>query len=137
MRRTPSPVKESLIGKLWSPTPEKREKTKLISPEREAEMMELSLIEEDDGFLEPEDQEPKVWDQDRGMDGGALEFEAMHHSRKQSIGQDTVADDGDGDDDDGDVFVDSFEVHAMNSRQGSIIGDDFNNHTNMREGNWI
>lgn len=121
MRRTPSPVKETLIERLWSPTPERKERNKLLSPERMAEMMELSIAEDDDSV---ELENSKAWDSDRGLDGGAIELVAMHHHSQQIQ-----------DENDRNAF-DDYEINAMNMREGNIH-DGYENRSSMREGNWI
>ncbi|QSZ30493.1 hypothetical protein DSL72_000047 [Monilinia vaccinii-corymbosi] len=121
MRRTPSPVKGALIERLWSPTPEKREKDRLSTPQRMTEMMEVSTTGDDDS-LEPQDS--KAWDSDRGLDGGAIELVAMHHYRRQSQGEN-----------DGNVFND-YEINAMHMREGNIH-DGSEIRLRMAEGNWI
>ncbi|KAJ8065059.1 hypothetical protein OCU04_005772 [Sclerotinia nivalis] len=136
MRRTPSPVKETLIEKLWSPTTEKRAKLKyrLLSPERMAEMMELSMTEDDEA-VQDDDEDLKAWDKDRGLDGGAVELVALHrhhHHHQQSQQSDQSEAEGE---DIGNVF-DDYEVNAMNMREGN--GNvSYENRMSMREGNWI
>ncbi|ESZ93274.1 hypothetical protein SBOR_6312 [Sclerotinia borealis F-4128] len=120
MRRTPSPVKETLLERVWSPTPERKENRRLLSPERMAEMMELSMTEDDD-LGEPE--ELRAWDSNRGSNGGAVELEAMHHHRGQSQDYGAVFDD--------------YEINAMNMREGNVHVDHEMNRMSMREGNWI
>ncbi|KAI9645747.1 hypothetical protein NHQ30_005179 [Ciborinia camelliae] len=123
MRRTPSPVKDCLIERLWSPTPERREKSGLLTPERMAEMMELSATEDDDS---EEAENTQTWYSDRGLDGGAVELQAMDHHNAEKIQ----------DEDDGNVFND-YEVNAMNMREGKNGHGGFENRMSMIEGNWI
>lgn len=83
MRRTPSPAKETLIEKLCIPEKRAKLKHRLLSPERMAEMMELSMTEDDE--TGQNDGDLKSWDKDRGLDGGAIELVALHrHYHQQS-----------------------------------------------------
>ncbi|TEY80430.1 hypothetical protein BOTCAL_0038g00290 [Botryotinia calthae] len=139
MRRTPSPAKETLVERLWSPTPEKREnlRNRLLSPERMAEMMELSMTEDDDDLPQQEHEtEDSAWDVDRGLNGGAVEFMTLHHhSLNEQSERENVGADYDG----GRVF-DGYEVNAMNMREKNGSGsspESFENRMSMRDGNWI
>ncbi|CCD49559.1 hypothetical protein BofuT4_P099360.1 [Botrytis cinerea T4] len=144
MRRTPSPAKETLVERLWSPTPEKREnlRNRLLSPERMAEMMELSMTEDDDGLPQQEHEtEDSAWNVDRVLDGGAVELMNLrhhhhhHHSLDEQSGRENVG----ADYDDGRVF-DDYEANTMNMREknGSRSSlESFENRMSMRDGNWI
>ncbi|THV50480.1 hypothetical protein BGAL_0148g00040 [Botrytis galanthina] len=140
MRRTPSPAKDTIIERLWSPTPEKREilKNRLLSPERMAEMMELSMTEDDDDLPQQEHEiEDNAWDVDRGLDGGAVELVTLHHQHflRERSGRENVGVDYD----DGDVSGD-YEVNAMKMREKNGSGssqESFENRMSMRDGNWI
>ncbi|KAK6605363.1 hypothetical protein H4I95_05169 [Botrytis cinerea] len=144
MRRTPSPAKETLVERLWSPTPEKREnlRNRLLSPERMAEMMELSMTEDDDGLPQQEHEtEDSAWNVDRVLDGGAVELMNLrhhhhhHHSLDEQSGRENVG----ADCDDGRVF-DDYEANTMNMREknGSRSSlESFENRMSMRDGNWI
>ncbi|TGO87075.1 hypothetical protein BPOR_0252g00100 [Botrytis porri] len=141
MRRTPSPTKKTIIERLWSPTPGKREilKNRLLSSERMAEMMELSMTEDDDD-LPQQEQETKdnAWDVDRGLDGGAVKLVTLHHHHhhlNERSGRENVGVDYD----DGNVSGD-YEVNAMKMRDknGSESSpESFDNRMSMRDGNWI
>ncbi|KAF7949192.1 hypothetical protein EAE96_008360 [Botrytis aclada] len=152
MRRTPSPVKESewlrrtppaketIIERLWSPTPEKREilKNRLLSPERMAEMLELSMTEDDDDLPQQElETEDTAWDVDRGLDGGAVKLAALHHQHylSERSGRGNVGVDYDNEDVSGD-----YEIKAMKMREKNGSGsspESFENRMSMRDGNWI
>lgn len=140
MRRTPSPAKDTIIERLWSPTPEKREilKNRLLSPKRMAEMMELSMTEDDDDLPQQEHEiEDNAWDVDRGLDGGAVELVTLHHQHflRERSGRENVGVDYD----DGDVSGD-YEVNAMKMREKNGSGsspESFENRMSMRDGNWI
>ncbi|KAF5873458.1 uncharacterized protein Bfra_004918 [Botrytis fragariae] len=139
MRRTPSPAKETIIERLWSPTPEKREvlKNRLLSPERMAEMMELSMTEDDDDLPQQEQEtEDNAWDVDRGLDGGAVELVTLHrdHYLSKGSGRENVGVNYD----DGTVSGD-YEVNAMKMRENrsGSSPESFENRMGMRDGNWI
>ncbi|TGO23425.1 hypothetical protein BPAE_0133g00240 [Botrytis paeoniae] len=140
MRRTPSPTKETIIERLWSPTPEKREiwKNRLLSPERMAEMMELSITEDDNDLPQQEQEtEDNAWDVDRGLDGGAVELVTLHHQHylSERSGRENVGVDYD----DGNVSGD-YEVNAVKMREKNGSGsspENFENRISMRDGNWI
>ncbi|APA10113.1 hypothetical protein sscle_06g048830 [Sclerotinia sclerotiorum 1980 UF-70] len=131
MRRTPSPAKETLIEKLCIPEKRAKLKHRLLSPERMAEMMELSMTEDDE--TGQNDGDLKSWDKDRGLDGGAIELVALHrHYHQQSQQSDQSGAEG------GDVgnTFDDYEVNAMNMREGNI-NVSYENRMSMSEGNWI
>ena len=100
MCRTPSPSKENLTDRLWTPTPDKKERHKVLSPQRMAEMMEA------DGLRMQKTATGKrssVWNVESGLDEDMAKLHAVHNNHSNRNPNDDV------------------QVNEMNLREGNWI----------------